>query len=282
MKKILVTGATGFIGQYVVDRLLQEGCRVIATSAHAERAKQAVWAGKAEYLPFDLAGYDPAVDYYQLFGAPDRMIHLAWEGLPDYRSSFHLETNFPRHAAFLRNLVSNGLRDLNVAGTCLEYGLQEGCLREDRPTLPVIAYPQAKNALRIYLEDLQEQYRFTLKWIRLFYMYGKGQNPKSLFSQLEKALDNQDPVFNMSGGQQVRDYLPVSRLADYLCRIALQQETTGIINCCSGTPVTVIERVQQYLKDTGRQIILNTGYYPYPDYEPMHFWGDTTKLKTIL
>ncbi|HEY4064278.1 MAG TPA: SDR family NAD(P)-dependent oxidoreductase [Puia sp.] len=282
MKKILVTGATGFIGQYVVDRLLREGCQVIVSSAHAKKAEQAAWADKVTYIPFDLANLDPATDYYRFFGGPDSLVHLAWEGLSDYRSDFHTGVNLPRHIAFLKNLVDHGLTDLNVAGTCLEYGLQEGCLEEDRPALPVIAYPRAKNALRIFLEDLQRKQGFTLKWIRLFYMYGKGQNPKSLLSQLDKALAAHEPVFNMSGGEQIRDYLPVERLAEILCRISLQQETEGIINCCSGIPVTVMELVQRHLKDTGGQIRLNAGYYPYPDYEPMYFWGDTTKLKTII
>jgi len=279
MKKILVTGATGFIGQYVISRLLETGCRVIASSANEEKARQAWWFDKVEYLPFDLAGLEPSVDYYQWFGQPDSLVHLAWEGLPDYRSPHHMDLYLPRHAAFLNNLAAGGLRDINVTGTCLEYGLQEGLLREELPAMPVVPYAQAKNALRYYLADLQKEIPFTLKWIRLFYMY--GQNPNSLLSQLDRALDNNEPVFNMSGGEQRRDYLPVDKLADYLCRIVVQQEVTGLINCCSGVPVTVKELVLEHMKERNKNIALNLGFYAYPDYEPMNFWGDTTKLKTI-
>jgi nucleoside-diphosphate-sugar epimerase len=281
MKKILVTGATGFIGQYVISRLLETGCRVIASSVNEEKARQASWFDKVEYLPFDLADLEPSVDYYQWFGQPDSLVHLAWEGLPDYRSPLHMDLYLSRHAAFLNNLAAGGLRDLNVTGTCLEYGLQEGLLREELPAMPVVPYAQAKNALRYYLADLQKEFPFTLKWIRLFYMYGKGQNPNSLLSQLDRALDNNEPVFNMSGGEQRRDYLPVDKLADYLCRIVLQQEVTGLINCCSGIPVTVKELVLDHMKERNKYIALNLGFYAYPDYEPMNFWGDTTKLKTI-
>ena len=121
-----------------------------------------------------------------------------------------------------------------------------------------------------------------MKWVRLFYIYGKGQNPNSLFSQLEKAVANGEPEFNMSKGEQVRDYLPVEKVAENIVRIARQQETTGIVNCCSGEPVTVKSMVEDYLKRNRKTIHLNLGYYPYPDYEPFRFWGDPSKLKTIL
>ncbi|MDR3715328.1 MAG: NAD(P)-dependent oxidoreductase [Puia sp.] len=282
MKKILVTGATGFIGQYVIDWLLRREYAVIATSSDEQRARLFGWYGKVHYIPFDLARLTPSTDYYSFFGRPDSLIHLAWEGLPNFRSSFHMEGNLPRQAAFLENLVSNGLRDVNVTGTCLEYGMQEGCLREEMPAMPEVAYARAKNELRLLLEKWQDRSPFFLKWIRLFYMYGKGQNPNSLFSQLDRALDNQETVFNMSGGEQIRDYLPVERLAEYIGRIALQQTTGGIINCCSGKPVTVLEMVNAHLETRHRSIRLNRGYYPYPDYEPMCFWGDTEKLNRAL
>lgn len=283
MQKILVTGATGFIGNYVIRELLDAGYVVIASSAHAERAQTQSWFGEVDrYIPFDLADFDPAVDHYRLLGEPDRLLHLAWEGLPNYRGAFHLETNFPRHAAFLENLVGHGLKDLTVTGTCFEYGMQEGCLSETLPANPQNPYGQAKDNLRLFLENLQSHRPFILRWVRLFYMYGAGQSPNSLFSQLNTALNNQDKVFNMSGGEQVRDFLPVEMVAKYLVRIAGQQKIAGIINCCSGQPVTVKQWVEDFLKTRHQSISLNLGYYGYPDYEPMAFWGDASKLKNIL
>ena len=65
---------------------------------------------------------------------------------------------------------------------------------------------------------------FDCKWIRLFYMYGEGQNPNSLLSQLQTALQNGDQEFNMSGGEQERDYLPIEKVAEYIVTIALQNK----------------------------------------------------------
>jgi len=282
MERVLVTGATGFIGGYVVHRLLEEGCRVITSSSNPGHAATQPWFGKTEYIPLDLSRLDAGADYYQLLGRPDRMIHLAWEGLPNYRSAIHLEENLPRHEALLANLLANGLLDLTVTGTCLEYGMQEGCLSEELPAQPGNPYAQAKDRLRQFLQRQQSHIPFTMKWTRLFYIYGKGQNPNSLFSQLEKALANGDTVFNMSKGEQVRDFLPVEQVAENIVRIARQQAVTGIVNCCSGRPVTVKSMVEDLLARAGKTISLNLGFYPYPDYEPFRFWGDPSKLKTIF
>lgn len=282
MYKVLVTGATGFIGNYVVEALLDQGCTVVATSSQPEKAKKFSWFDRVVYRSFDLGRFDKSADYYKYFDTPDAMIHLAWEGLPNYKSEFHLTKNLPRHREFLFSIIQSGLRNLTVAGTCFEYGMQEGRLSEEVEAKPANPYSEAKNTLRRDLELFQSQNPFALKWIRLFYMHGKGQNPNSILAQLERAIQNQDTVFNMSGGEQLRDYLPVETVALYIVRIALQTKVQGVINCCSGTPISIKELVSRYLAERHYHIKLNLGYYPYPDYEPMAFWGDNTKLKTIL
>jgi dTDP-6-deoxy-L-talose 4-dehydrogenase (NAD+) len=193
-----------------------------------------------------------------------------------------VEENLPRHYNFIKNLVQHGLKDIAITGTCFEYGMQEGCLSEDMPSLPSNSYAIAKNNLRLLLSELAKTNPFAMKWIRLFYVYGKGQNPNSLFSQLQSALDRGDKVFNMSPGDQLRDYLAVEKVAEYIVDIALQNLKSGIINCCSGSPVSVKDIVLNYLKQRNTSIALNAGYYPYPDIEPRNFWGDATILKTVL
>ncbi len=282
MKKILVTGATGFIGNYVIKELMENNCKVIATSSNDQRASEFSWFSQVIYIPFDLRDLDDRVNYFAFFHEPDAVIHLAWEGLPNYKASFHVEENLPRHRAFLTNLIHHGLNDLVVTGTCFEYGLLEGCLSEYMECHPANAYAIAKDTLRKELTVLSNEYAVALKWVRLFYMYGSGQAPNALFSQLDKALENNDSVFNMSGGEQERDYLPVEKVAMYIVKITLQDRIRGIINCCSGQPVKLKDLIAQYLKRRNRQITLNLGYYPYSDIEPMCFWGDDTRLRSVL
>jgi dTDP-6-deoxy-L-talose 4-dehydrogenase (NAD+) len=282
MKKVLVTGATGFIGNYVVEELLMNKFQVIATSAHLEKAQEMPWYDRVEYIPFNLVDLSVDINYHALFNKPDLMVHLAWEGLPNYKSDFHIKENLPRHTAFLTNLINWGLRDLTVTGTCFEYGMQEGRLSEDILPNPSNVYAMAKNQLRLNLEPLLSTSTMSLKWARLFYMYGKGQSPNSLLSQLQSAIDRGDTEFNMSPGDQLRDYLPVEAVARNIVQIATQTNVNGIVNCCSGTPVQVKDLVADYLKKKQASIKLNLGVYPYPDIEPKNFWGDTTKLNSVL
>ena len=285
MKSVLITGASGFIGHHVINYLVKNHKHeysIIATSSNIEKVRDEQWFNLVDYVPFDLTKMNCFDNYFEYFNKPDILIHLAWEGLPNYKSLFHFEENLPRHYNFIKNLVQHGLSDITVTGTCFEYGMQEGCLTESLPSDPSNPYAMAKDTLRKFLEELKKNHPFSLKWVRLFYMYGEGQNPNSLFSQLDKALENGDAVFNMSGGEQVRDYLPVEQVAKNIVQIATKQNVEGIINCGSGNPVTVKKMVEDYLATKNKSIKLNTGFYPYNDFEPMKFWADITKLNTIL
>jgi len=278
--KVLVTGATGFIGRYVVNELLSSGCHIIATSRNQDKARSYKWYSRVQYIPCDLN--EASENFFQFFQRPDLLIHLAWEGLPNYTDLFHLEKNLFSNYRFLKNMVEHGLKSMLVAGTCFEYGMQSGALKETMITIPNNPYGLAKDTLRKFLEQLQQKYRFLFKWLRLFYIYGEGQSEQSLLSQLEKAIRKGKKRFNMSGGEQVRDYLPVEKVAEYIVKISMQDKVSGIINCCSGVPVSIRKLVEDYLEKKQKSIHLNLGYYSYPDYEPMAFWGCDKKLQIAL
>ena len=280
--KVLITGATGFIGNHVLKELLKiEDCKIIATSLMSvDKAREFDWYDHVKYICHDLN--DSNDNYFTFFEKPDLLIHLAWQGLPNYTELFHFEKNLFLSYYFIKNLIENGLKDLSVIGTCLEYGMKSGRLSEDFLTNPVTPYGLAKDTLRKFLEEFNTVLSFNLKWIRLFYLYGEGQNPKSLLSQLDRALDKGEDVFNMSGGEQLRDYLPIEKAAEFIVKISLQNEINGRINCCNGKPISIRNLVENHLKKRNKKIKLNLGYYPYLDYEPFAFWGDNRKLKSIL
>lgn len=271
--KVLVTGASGFIGGYVVSELHERGHEVTGITRDIKKLE-----GFKDTIKVEMDIANPPDDVYSRLGKPDAAIHLAWDGLPNYESLHHFEQEVPRHYSFLKKLVSAGLPSLLVTGTCFEYGMQCGPLSEDFPTLPGNPYGLAKDTLRRQLECLQKQIPFEFTWSRLFYMYGDGQPAASLFSQLKKAVERGEPVFNMSGGEQLRDYLPVKDVARYIVALAISEKGAGLVNVCSGKPISVRALVENWLKEHGWHIELNLGYYPYPDYEPMAFWGDSHKL----
>jgi len=278
--RALVTGATGFIGTHVVAALLARGLEVTALCRDPERAAAWPLAGQVKLVRGDLADLAPA--QLEELAGHDRILHLAWGELGNFKSEAHVTEVLPRHLDFLTRLVERGARHLLVAGTCLEYGLVGGALAEDLEPKPVTAYGRAKDALRRALEPLCAAHGVVFQWARLFYMHGPGQSEKSLLSQLDRAITAGAESFDMSGGEQLRDYLPVAEVADILARVALQDAVTGPINCASGRPVTVRALVEAHLRRRGANVQLNLGRYPYPDYEPMRFWADTAKLAAAL
>lgn len=281
-KKILITGATSFIGKYVIDFLTKEtNSKIIATSIENKKNVAVYkWPDSVKYIQCNI--YDPKRNFFTYFNEPDIMINLCWAGMTNFKDLIHIEKNLFGQYSFIVNMLKHGLKDFTISGTCFEYGKQEGCLFENTPTLPENPYSLAKDMLRKLIEELKNHYEFSYKWARLFYLYGEGQSRKSIFSLLNTALDNNEKIFNMSKGEQIRDYLPVEKAAEYLVKIAIQKDIDGIINCCSGEPIMLKDIVTYYLKQKGKSIDLNLGYYPYLDHEPMAFWGDTQKLSRIL
>ena len=206
-------------------------------------------------------------------GRPDVLIHLAWGGLPNYKSLHHFDFELPKQYFFLRSLVNQGLKFIVVTGTCFEYGMQYGGLSSDISTHPTNPYGFAKDALRSQLQYLQLHYPFKLIWARLFYLYGPGQSKNSLLSQLEHAVSTGEKQFKMSGGEQLRDYLLVSEVANQLITLAKQKPHDRTLNICSGKPQSVRTIVENHIKNNNWNIDLDLGHFPYPDYEPMAFWG---------
>lgn len=276
--RVAITGPGGFIGRHVVAAF--EKRKASLTLVRRPGSRDAGRPATHAVVEMDL--HAPPESAYDVMGRPDVLVHLAWGGLPNYGSAHHLEDELPAHAGFLEQVLEAGLPTLLVAGTCLEYGMQSGELHEGMPAAPTTAYGLAKDRLRMHLQLLQRRLRFNLTWARLFYLYGEGQAPSSLVPQLIAAIQRGDPVFNMSGGEQLRDYLSVEEAATVLVMLALNGRDNGIVNVCSGRPVRVREIVERIVEERHSSIRLNLGHFPYPEWEPMAFWGDRRRLDECL
>src|SRR6187402_422809 len=222
--KVAITGASGFLGRYVLRELQSRDLDIV--DARRSPIDIGVPHSRTTQIRWDLADAEGA---FERMGRPDVLIHLAWDGLPNYHSSRHIDTELPAQTRFLHSCVAEGLQRLAVAGTCFEYGLADGELSEDSPTIPVTQYGLAKHRLYEDLAALDSSGKIQLMWARFFYLYGAGQATSSLYSQLASAIKEGLPAFNMSGGAQKRDFLPVAEAARLFATLALGP-ATGAVN----------------------------------------------------
>lgn len=277
--KVAVSGATGFIGRHVVAELEKRAITPILLVRPPSIMK--ISHVTHSIIPFDIEQY-LHTNLYEFFEKPDVLIHCAWSGLPNYKSLHHFEKETQIQYQFITNLINHGLQNIVITGTCFEYGMQCGELAEDMIAKPCNPYGFAKHALLEQLKYFQTKHFFNLTWARLFYLYGDGQSEGALFSQLKNLVTKKEKIFNMSSGEQLRDYLPVHRVAEHLVSLALLLQNDGVINICSGRPISIRKLVETWIAENNWDIQLNLGYYPYSEFEPMSFWGSCKKLSHIL
>ena len=267
-KKVIVSGATGFIGQHLIPILLKDGYEVLAISRSQKRAETLPWFKDVKFVSYDFHSDQQITEVEGFRG----LIHLAWQDLPNYDSSIHVKKNLPCSYRFIDSLIDKGVNQVLIAGTCFEYGLKSGAISSSSTTEPTTQYAIAKDTLRKKLTLLSFKKDFNLQWARIFYMFGKGQNSNSIISQLDFAIKNNQKVFHMSGGEQLRDYLPVEKASEKLSNL-YKSGNKGIFNICSGKPISIRNLVESYIEKKNSNIIPKYGYYPYSVYEPMQFWG---------
>jgi nucleoside-diphosphate-sugar epimerase len=277
--KVAITGASGFIGRHVLRVLSTRPDVEIVASSRSARSLDLEFTGIRQ-VALDLT--TPSANDFEALGRPDVLIHLAWAGLPNYRSLHHFETELPRQYAFLGSLVKAGLRNLFVTGTCYEYGMTNGELVESLEAAPTNPYAHAKTALRRQLQFLRTAQPYGLTWARLFYMFGADQPGTSLYPQLAAAAARGDRAFAMSRGEQLRDFLPVEAVARAIVELSLNRPDSGVVNVCSGNPVSIRSLVEAWKAANGWDIELDLGRYPYPEHEPLAFWGSPRKLHALI
>ena len=276
--KLAITGASGFIGKHLLKELLLDN---VELSIVGRNFNDPLFANKnIKLIKLDIS--NPPKNTFELMGRPDVLIHLAWGGLPKYLSLHHFELELPAQYRFLKGLVQAGLKNLLVTGTCFEYGMQSGELEEGMLEKPINPYGSAKNTLLKQLTYLQSELPFSLVWARLFYMYGAGQSEHSLMSQLANSVSRGEKVFRMSGGEQLRDFLPVEDVVEKLIFLAKARMNIGVVNICSGIPISVRGFVESQIKKNGWAIDLDLGFHPYANYEPMAFWGSSRKFRNLI
>ena len=271
--KILVTGASGYLGQGIVKHLLDNHHSVIAIGRKPERIDN-----RAERIVADIFATD---DPYREFGEPDVLLHLAWrDGFVHY-SDAHIE-DLPKHYQFIRTMIKGGVKKVAVMGSMHEIGFMEGSINEDTPCHPVTPYGISKNMLRELTEMLCKQNDVKFQWLRGYYIVGNSQYGSSIFSKITAAEAEGKMEFPFTMGQNQFDFIDYEDFCEQTARAVGQDEVLGVINICSGHPEKLADRVEQFIKENGYGIKLKYGAFPDRPYDSKAVWGDSRKIEAIM
>lgn len=272
--RILVTGAGGYIGRPVTARLLDLGFDVFASDRVPEHLDP-----RSTHMLEDILDGDP--DIFNKLGSPDTLIHLAWQDGFVHNSPSHMQ-RLSDHVRFLRAMIAGGCQHIAVMGSMHEVGYHVGAIDENTPCNPLSQYGVAKNALRQSLLLDAAQGDFDLLWLRAYYIVSNDERGSSIFAKLLQAAARGDATFPFTSGTSQYDFIDLHDLAIQIVACATQTEVTGVINTCSGKPVSLGARVEQFIADNHLDIKLEYGVFPDRPYDSPLVYGDTTKIQAIM
>lgn len=257
MKRVLLTGASGFIGSHCVPALLERDYDVHAVSREspAPEAEGVTWHA-VNLLDAEAAAF--LVDEVR----PTHLLHLAWYVVPGKLAT--APENFDWvYASFelVRRFAEAGGQRIAICGSGYEYDWSHGyCTEGLTPCVPDTVYGACKHALHEMVRSYAAGRPISAAWPRVFFLYGPREHPQRLVSSVVRALLRGEPA-PCSHGRQIRDYMHVRDVADALVAV-LDSDVQGAINVSSGQAATIRDIVLTAARLLGRTDLVRLGAIP--------------------
>jgi nucleoside-diphosphate-sugar epimerase len=275
VKRVLVTGATGFIGRQMLAPLVARGFDVhaVARTPETTATEDGVTWHAADLLdPMQTARVLNVV-------RASHLLHFAWYAV--HREYWTSAENVRWVEASLRLVQRftelDGRRAI-VAGTCAEYDWTHGfCSEAVTPLSPSTLYGTAKDALRRVLEAYAAQTGLSLAWGRIFFLFGPGEHPERLVASVARALLAGEPAVS-SHGRQIRDFLYVADVAEAFAAL-VASDVRGAVNIGAGEPRTIASVVEMLARASARPELLRLGALATPHDEPPLVVADVRRLR---
>lgn len=272
---VVITGAAGYVGRHVVRAVADRGLTPVAV---VRPGRSVDLDPRARVVETDILR--PGASKGIVDSDTAAFIHLAWQDGFVHNSAAHMH-NLSAHSDLLNDVAEAGVPRLAALGTMHEVGYWEGPISAETPTNPSSQYGIAKDALRrsasLALADKTE-----FVWLRCYYIYGDDRRSNSIFARLLEAVDRGQPTMPFTSGANLYDFIRVEDLGDQIAEAALTPGLTGVVNCASGAPESLAERVESYIRDNDLPITLEYGAFPDRPYDSPGVWADTARIEEIM
>ncbi len=277
MKRVLVTGATGFIGRHALPPLIERGYEVHAVSSRRAAAVEEtgiVWHRADLFDPASARAIVAAV-------RPSHLLHMAW--YVETGKFWHSPENVrwvEASLALLRAFADEGGQRVVMAGTCAEYDWTrlEPCVEYLTPLTPATLYGTSKHALHLMLAAFASEANLSYAWGRIFSPYGPGEHPRRLVASVIVSLLKGEPA-RCSPGDQLRDFLHTQDVAVAFVAL-LESDVTGPVNVGSGQPLAIKEVVWKIAEQLGRRDLVQLGVLTPPPHDPPILVANVERLHT--
>jgi nucleoside-diphosphate-sugar epimerase len=277
MRRVLVTGASGFIGTHCLRRLTLEACEIHAVnrSGNGEAAADIVWHAADLREPAQASSLIAKI-------RPTHLLHGAWIATPG------LYAHSPENFTWLQSTIAlaaafgsqGGARFVGI-GSSAEYDPDDRpCVEDETPIRPATIYGKCKADAWLAAQAAARQHGFSAAWGRLFLPYGPGDSPQRLVPSVLGALRGGRPV-PTSHGRQQRDFIYAPDAADLLVRLLLSEEN-GVFNIGTGRATTVRSVVEYLAARCGRPDLPQFGAIALAPGEPAVLVADMSKVRDRL
>jgi len=278
--KLLITGASGFVGAAVAKAALAEGHEIVGTGRSPSPPRLSEMARDIAYHQLDLSDGQALEELCQR-ARPDAIIHCAWEGVwGKNRSSAAQLANVDIACRLARAAATIGATKFVGLGSQAEYGRTDQRIEETQLPRPDTLYGAAKLAASHLICQLAAQDGMDFAWMRLFATYGPGDNDNWLIpSLIAEMRAGRRP--RISAGTQKWDYLFIDDVARGILAACTTPAATGVFNLASGRPVAVREIVERLRDLAAPQLDLLFGEIPFAKTQIMHLEGDPGRLREL-
>ena len=254
----LLTGATGFVGRQVLRALGATDVRVrVVVRDGKQRQLATVECVETVVTTPDL--FAESADWWAtVCKGVDTVIHVAWYAEPGkyLESSKNLDCLMGT-LQLAKGAAQVGVTRIVGIGTCFEYDLTGGMLAIETPLRPLTPYAGAKAAAFMALSQWAPKQGIEFAWCRLFYLHGEGEDSRRLVPYLRSKLAAGEPA-ELTSGNQIRDFIDVRDAGRIIAETALGH-AQGVVNICSGIPITVRQLAESIADEYGRRDLLRFG-----------------------